>query len=62
MQKGKNMQGQYTIHFKLNDTLIGGLKSTIGYLDLRQLSIEEVVDILDVSCLNSQKTFTEKYG
>ncbi|MCM3404826.1 AAA family ATPase [Cytobacillus oceanisediminis] len=38
---------EYILPIKIDDTPVLGLKGTVGHLDLRQLTVEQIIDILD---------------
>jgi hypothetical protein len=52
-----NEQGEYILPIRLDDTPIPGLLETVGYLDLRRLSIEKACEILLAKLLRSVKLF-----
>jgi hypothetical protein len=45
-QRALNEKSEYILPVRLDDTTIPGLPDTVSYIDLRQTSIEELVDVI----------------
>jgi hypothetical protein len=54
---------EYILPVKIDDTEIPGITSTIGYLDMRDISIEEIAElVIDKLNLSSNKSMYHKLG